>query len=144
MAIATVTTPIFDPWAVLARIRSQAPPPPKVANSPNRQPLIAPAPARLGELGELGGGRPAILKTAIPLTAPLLPATPEGPRPEWRALPYGPERGEAMRIARCMPDACRCCAGLQWWWGEGEQAAPRCLACHPPPPGLVVTIGPLL
>ena len=55
---------------------------------------------------------------------------------DWRSLPFGPERGEAFAAARLAPGACRRCAGRRWWRGEGAQAAPRCMACHPPPPGL--------
>jgi hypothetical protein len=55
---------------------------------------------------------------------------------DWRSLPFGPERGEAFAAARLAPDACRRCAGRRWWRGEGAQAAPRCMTCHPPPPGL--------
>lgn len=54
----------------------------------------------------------------------------------WRALPYGPERGEAFRAARLLPGGCRCCAGRRWWRPEGGEDGARCLACHPPPPGL--------
>lgn len=58
---------------------------------------------------------------------------------DWRALPYGPERGEAFAAARLAPGACHCCAGRRWWRGEGAQTTPRCIACHPPPPGLAFT-----
>jgi hypothetical protein len=67
------------------------------------------------------------------LTGPLAGQRPE----EWWRLPYGPERGEAFAAARVAECACRCCAGRNWWFGEGAQASPRCMTCHPPPPGLL-------
>ena len=39
-----------------------------------------------------------------------------------------------------MPGACQCCAGRRWW-READEAPPgRCMACHPPPPGLAMTV----
>lgn len=61
---------------------------------------------------------------------------PEPRAVDWQSLPYGRERGEAAAAARRTSGACSCCAGRRWWCGEGAQAAPRCMACHPPPPGL--------
>ncbi len=64
--------------------------------------------------------------------------TPAAPQPvkDWRALPYGPERGEAFMAARLAPGTCQCCAGRRWWRPEGAADGLCCLACHPPPPGL--------
>lgn len=64
-----------------------------------------------------------------------MPASPQ-PVEGWRALPYGPERGEAFAAARLAPGACHCCAGRRWWGAERGEDGLRCLACHPPPPGL--------
>jgi hypothetical protein len=78
----------------------------------------------------------------LPATAPNLPApgAREVPAAEWRELPYGAERGVAFAEARVMPGACPCCAGRRWW-READEAPPgRCMACHPPPPGLAVTV----
>lgn len=58
------------------------------------------------------------------------------PWDRWRALPFGPERGEAFMAARMAPGACQCCAGRRWWRPEGAADGLCCLACHPPPPGL--------
>ncbi len=72
------------------------------------------------------------------------PATKQPPPPapaaDWRGVPYGAERGRAFAEARAMPGACQCCAGRRWW-READEAPPgRCMACHPPPPGLAVTV----
>jgi hypothetical protein len=62
------------------------------------------------------------------------------PPADWRRLPHGAERGRAFAEARAMPGACPCCAGRRWW-READEAPPgRCMACHPPPPGLAVTV----
>jgi len=53
-------------------------------------------------------------------------------RDDWRALPFGPERGRAFMEARQAPDACSCCAGRRWWREPGEAAPGRCATCHPP------------
>ena len=53
-----------------------------------------------------------------------------------RSLAFGGALRAAFAAARLSPGACWCCAGRRWWRGEGVQAAPRCMACHPPPPGL--------
>ncbi|WP_368414898.1 hypothetical protein [Falsiroseomonas sp.] len=58
------------------------------------------------------------------------------PVEDWRALPFGPERGEAFMAARTATGACHGCAGRRWWCAEGVEDGLRCLACHPPPPGL--------
>jgi hypothetical protein len=71
------------------------------------------------------------------LAAELVPASGAG---DWRALPFGPERGAAFLSARTAAGACHACAGLRWWRGEGEQAALRCIVCHPPPPRLSITV----
>jgi len=67
------------------------------------------------------------------------PAAPPAPAAWWR-LPYGEARGRAFAEARAMPGACPCCAGRRWW-READEAPPgRCMACHPPPPGLPLTV----
>ena len=58
--------------------------------------------------------------------------------PDWRSLPYGRARGVAFAAARRAAGACPHCACRRWWRGDGAQAVPRCLTCHPPPPGLAV------
>src|SRR4051812_28045654 len=74
----------------------------------------------------------------VALRSDIAARQPARPPPDWRTLPYGRERGDAIAAARRRPGACRCCAGRRWWVGEEpSQAAPRCLVCHPPPPGLV-------
>src|SRR4051812_18794578 len=71
----------------------------------------------------------------------LLASRQEAPELDWRSLPYGRERGDRMAEARLAPGACGCCAGRNWWRGEGMQSPRRCIVCHPPPPGLVVRAG---
>jgi hypothetical protein len=62
------------------------------------------------------------------------------PPADWWRLPHGEARGRAFAEARAMPGACQCCAGRRWW-READEAPPgRCMACHPPPPGLAVTV----
>ncbi len=62
------------------------------------------------------------------------------PPADWWRLPHGEARGRAFAEARTMPGACQCCAGRRWW-READEAPPgRCMACHPPPPGLAVTV----
>lgn len=58
------------------------------------------------------------------------------PVEDWRALPFGPERGEAFMAARMAPGACHGCAGRRWWRSAGADDGVCCLACHPPSPGL--------
>jgi hypothetical protein len=62
------------------------------------------------------------------------------PVEDWRALPFGPDRGEALMAARTALGACFGCAGRRWWRAVGEAPPGRCMTCHPPPPGLAVTV----
>ena len=93
-------------------------------------------PAREWDSGTLGQPDPEGQKTGTPVPAPPQPAE------DWRSLPYGPRRGDGFRLARMVPGACSCCAGLRWWRGAGE-AGPmlwRCETCHPPPLGLAIVV----
>jgi hypothetical protein len=72
------------------------------------------------------------------VAAVVAPAATPPPAVDWWHLPYGEERGRAFASARKAKGACPTCAGKRWWSGEGEQAGPRCMSCHPPPPGLRV------
>ncbi len=59
---------------------------------------------------------------------------------DWWQLPYGEARGRAFTEARATRGFCSCCAGRRWW-READEAPPgRCAACHPPPPGLTITV----
>jgi hypothetical protein len=100
--------------------------------------------------GTLTDGSPWLLSPAVvallaaerllPAVVPNLPApgAREGPAATWRELPYGAERGVAFADARAMLGACPCCAGRQWWREASEAGPRRCMACHPPPPGLTI------
>jgi hypothetical protein len=59
-------------------------------------------------------------------------------KPDWRSLPYGPQRGLAFMAARILPGACPCCADDGRWRAANEpEAEPwRCETCHPPPASL--------
>jgi hypothetical protein len=120
----------FDAASALRTWRtSQATLPSKAPNPPNH---AAPPELELGAFGGLGGDHSV---ASSPATLPGQPTDPEA-QAEWSQLPYGSERGKALAAARLKEGACRCCAGRRWWCGEGVQSAPRCMACHPPPPGL--------
>ena len=103
------------------------------------KPPTAPTPAghawglteteKVAALERLAGASPATEQRAEPR-----------PPSDWWQLPYGEARGRAFNEARAMPGFCSCCAGRRWW-READEAPPgRCAACHPPPPGLTVTV----
>jgi len=115
------------------RMEAAAPPPPDVLADLRRWRKDV---AHLLALRDgLAARRPA--PAAAPAAQPLRRLSPVPA--DWRALPYGSERGKAFAAARLAPGACRCCAGRRWWRGEGAQAPPRCMTCHPPRPGLAFT-----
>jgi hypothetical protein len=94
-------------------------------------------------LDDLQRFKPDVQRLLALRSAPLPKATHPPAKPDWRSLPYGPQRGLAFMAARILPGACPCCADDGRWRAANEPKAEpwRCLTCHPPPAGLATIQG---